>query len=225
MLHSPQELKDIERVVSRERLRRYLAATSHDLDRAIFLYEQNVALSEMTFGLLHGLEVAVRNSMHDRLSLYFKTPRWFQLAQFSSYSRDKIAAAIRDAGGQSASPGKVVAELTLGFWADLTAQRYHWLLWQPCLSGAFPYVKLARPVIHRRIEDIRWLRNRVAHHEPILTSKRKLFAGHQRTISLQQLAECGDWISPAVGNWLRMHFRFTQASAITYMVAGSGWNL
>jgi ABC-type lipoprotein export system ATPase subunit len=47
------------------------------------------------------------------------------------------------------------------------------------------------------LEDIRWLRNRVAHHEPILTSTGSLYAGHQRRISLEQLAGCGDWIAIA----------------------------
>ena len=225
MAHSSQLLVEIERAVSRERLKRYLAATSQHLGDAVSLYEQNVALSEMTFGLLHGLEVAIRNSMHDRLSVYFGTSRWYTVASLSTYSLDKIHAAVRDAGGPTASPGKVVAELTFGFWTDLAAQRYHWSLWQPCLSAAFPGVRLARPVIHRRLEAIRWLRNRVAHHEPILTSAGHLYAGHQRRVSLEQLAECGDWISPTLGVWIRGYFRFAQAEAIVNTVAGSGWLL
>jgi hypothetical protein len=223
--HPPNLLTEIERAVSRERLKRYLAATSQNLENAVSLYEQNVALSEMTFGLLHGLEVAIRNSMHDQLSAHFATPRWYTVAPLSAYSLDKVHAAVRDAGGPTASPGKVVAELMFGFWTDLAAQRYHWSLWQPCLSAAFPGVRLARPVIHRRLEDIRWLRNRVAHHEPILTSAGSLYAGHQRRISLEQLAGCGDWISPALGGWMRAYFRFGQAATIVNTVAASGWLL
>lgn len=149
MLHSAHLLTEVERAVSRERLKRYLAAPAQNLGHAVSLYEQNVALSEMTFGLLHGLEVAIRNSMHDQLSTHFAAPRGFTSAPLSSYSLDKVHAAIRDAGGQTASPGKVVAELRFGFRTDLAAQRYHWSLWQPCLSAAFPGVRLARPVIHR----------------------------------------------------------------------------
>ena len=225
MPHAPQLLTEIERFISRERLKRYLAATTQNLEDAVSLYEQNVAVSEMTFGLLHGLEVAIRNSMHDQLTAHYRTPRWYTVAPLSAYSQDKIRAAIRDAGGPNASPGKVVAELMFGFWTDLAAQRYHWTLWQPCLGGAFPSVKLARPIIHRRLEDIRWLRNRVAHHEPILTAAGSLYAGHQRTISFEQLAECGDWIAPALGGWVRGYFRFTQATTIVNAVAISGWLL
>lgn len=223
--HSPQLLNEIELAVSRERLKRYLAATSQNLGDAVSLYEQNVALSEMTFGLLHCLEVAIRNSMHDRLTAHFGTPRWFNVAPLSTYSRDKINAAIQDAGGPTATPGKVVAELMFGFWTDLAAQRYHWTLWQPCLSAVFPSVRLARPLIHRRLEDIRWLRNRIAHHEPILTSGGSLYVGHQRRVSLDQLAECGDWISPSIGGWFRTYFRFVEATAIVDAVTTSGWTL
>jgi hypothetical protein len=223
--HSAQLLHEIERAVSRERLKRYLTATAQNLGEAVSLYEQNAALSEMTFGLLHCLEIAVRNSMHDRLSAHFGTPRWFRVAPLSTYSQDKINAAIHDAGGPTASPGKVVAELMFGFWTDLTAQRYHWSLWQPCLSAAFPHVRLARPLIHRRLEDIRWLRNRVAHHEPIMTSHGVLYVGHHRQVSLQQLAECVEWISPAIGGWFRTEFRFQEAKAIVNAVSASRWVL
>jgi hypothetical protein len=121
MRHSPQLPRDIERAVSHERLRRYLAAASQNLSDALFLYEQNVALSEMTYGLMHGVEIAVRNAMHDHLSAHFNTWRWFDVAPLPPYSTDKVVAAVRDAGGPNASPGKVVAELTFGFWTDLSA--------------------------------------------------------------------------------------------------------
>lgn len=225
MTQPPRPLTDIERAVSRERLKRYLAATSQSLSDAIFLYERNIALSETTYGLLHGLEVAIRNSMHDALSSRFQTSRWYDVAPLTPYSRDKVNAAVRDAGGTNASPGKVVAELTFGFWTDLAARGYHWTLWQPCLSAAFPYGRLARPIIHRRLEDLRYLRNRIAHHEPILTSARALYVGGGRTISLASVPECGRWISPSIGDWLRTEFRLSTAETILETVAKSGWNL
>jgi hypothetical protein len=107
-------------------------------------------------------------------------------------------------------------------WTDLTAERYHRNLWQPCLSAAIPHVRPAWPLIHRRLEDIRWLRNRVAHHEPILTSHGVLYVGRHRQVTLQQLADCVDWISPAIGDWFRTEFRFQEATAIVNAVSGSG---
>jgi hypothetical protein len=227
MAHTAQELAAIEKAVSRERLSRYLAATSGDLSQAISLYESNVALSEVVFGLMHGLEVAVRNSMHQALTGVYRTPEWYGIgrAPLSHYGRDKVAEAVGNAGGVGASPGKVVAELMFGFWTDLAAHRYHWSLWQPCLVRAFPGIRLARPIIHARLDLIRKLRNRVAHHEPILTSGRKLNAGAGLSLSMDELVGCAGWIAPEVEHWLRGSYRFDTAVAVLEDVAISGVTL
>ena len=224
MLRDPKELAAIERAVSRERLRRYLTATSNDLSVAVSLYESNIALSEAIFGLLHGLEVAVRNSMHEVLTAQYGTPKWYELggAPLSRYGRDKVMEAVNAAGGLGATPGKVVAELMFGFWTDLAAHRYHWTLWQPCLVRAFPGIRLARPMIHARLDLIRKLRNRIAHHEPILTSERLLNAGVGLSLSMNELVACGGWIAPEVEAWLRTSFRLDRAVAVLEYVAKSG---
>lgn len=70
-------LASIERVISQERLSRYLAATDGDIGEALELYEHNIAISEALFGFLHGLEVAVRNSIHYTLRQDLGTPAWY----------------------------------------------------------------------------------------------------------------------------------------------------
>ena len=224
MTHSPQALVEIERAISRERLKRYLAATNNNLAASVALYEQNVAVSEAVFGLLHGLEVAIRNGMHDALTVHYGTQRWFQSAAvpLTLYGQDKVAAAIRDAGGPSASPGKVVAEFTFGFWTNLAARSYHWTLWQPCLHRAFPAVRLARPEIHTRLESIRTLRNRIAHHEPVLTSQSMLYAGSGLYLPLTSLSECANWLGPGLATWLETSYRYAAATAVLDQVAASG---
>jgi hypothetical protein len=221
MIHSPQALIEIEGAISRERLKRYLIAAGNDLSSAIALYEQNVAVSEAVFGLLHALEVAIRNSMHDELTAHYGTSRWFQskTVPLTSYGVDKVAAAIRDAGGPTASPGKVIAEFTFGFWSNLAARGYHWTLWQPCLHRAFRTVRVARPVVHARLESIRTLRNRIAHHEPVLTSQRALYAGSGHFLPLTSLHECANWLGPELGTWLKTSFRYTTIAAILDQVA------
>src|SRR5690348_9339873 len=75
--YTAQFLACIDRVVSRERLSRYLVATSGDIPKALELYEHNIAVSEALFGFLHGLEVAVRNSIHHTLSKDIGSPIWY----------------------------------------------------------------------------------------------------------------------------------------------------
>jgi len=223
MTHSPNALGEIVRAISHERLKRYLAATGNDLARAVALYEHNVALSEAVFGLLHVLEVAIRNGMHQVLTAQYGTPRWFQSATvpLTQYGQDKVTAAVHDAGGPSASPGKVVAELTFGFWSNLAARGYHWTLWQPCLHRAFPAARLSRPIVHSRLESIRTLRNRIAHHEPVLTSKRTLYAGSGLYMPLTDLLECAEWLGPELALWLKARYRYTAAAVVLDQIAVS----
>ncbi len=63
-----------------------------------------------------------------------------------------------------------MAELTFGFWRYLLARKHHTDLWVPGLHRAFPNLLDAarkRREAEDRLEHLHFLRNRVAHHEPI----------------------------------------------------------
>lgn len=94
---------------------------------------------------------------------------WYRHPQvpLSLNARRKVMTAIRAAtrDGREELPGRVVAELTFGFWWSLLAEEYNRSLWQPCLREAFTQVRRQR--LHSAIDDLRQLRNRIAHHEPI----------------------------------------------------------
>jgi hypothetical protein len=163
--------------------------------------------------------------MHEALSARYASPRWFEIAPLNTYTQDKVIAAIKDAGGPTASPGKVVAELTFGFWSNLAARGYHWSLWQPCLHRAFPAARLARPLIHTRLEAIRTLRNRIAHHEPVLTARRTLYASSSLLLPLDALTECAAWIGPEIATWLVTSYRHDSATEILDQTASAGIEL
>jgi hypothetical protein len=94
---------------------------------------------------------------------------WYRHPQvpLSLNARRKVMTAIRATtrDGREELPGRVVAELTFGFWWSLLAEEYNRSLWQPCLREAFTQVRRQR--LHSAIDDLRQLRNRIAHHEPI----------------------------------------------------------
>ncbi|HEX5542470.1 MAG TPA: hypothetical protein VFX60_13065 [Micromonospora sp.] len=69
--------------------------------------------------------------------------------------------------GASAPVGKVIAELQLGFWRYLTSSAHEKTLWVPHLHTAFP-AGTSRVMADRTIGELHLLRNRVAHHEPLL---------------------------------------------------------
>jgi len=221
-VYSAQLVKSIERTVSHERLKRYLAAANNDVPKALHLYDANVALSETIYGVLHGVEIAIRNAMHYELSTALATEHWFDKVQLAPYLGERVVEAMLEAGGSKASAGKVIAELPFGFWTDLTARRNHWSLWVPYLHKAFPNAKVPRPAIHRRLEDIRRLRNRIAHHEPILTAQKIVYVGHGRSIALAQIDECVGWVCPDTAAWLRAKSRFRMAGIILAQVHSTG---
>jgi hypothetical protein len=67
-MDSTQFVATLDRVISHERLSRYEFAAGGDISLALELYQHNIAISEAIFGFLHGLQVAVRNSIHHTLS-------------------------------------------------------------------------------------------------------------------------------------------------------------
>jgi hypothetical protein len=137
-----------------------------------------------------------------------------------------MIADARRTAGTGAPVGKVIAELTFGFWPSLISKHFH-PLWSASLHKAFPYAHAPRRAVHLRLEVIRRLRNRIAHHEPILTSKNKVYTGFvdQPSISLPDLLQCVEWISPPTAQWLENTTRYTQAATILAECQGSGVTL
>jgi hypothetical protein len=106
------------------------------------------------------------------------------------------------AKGKPITPSRVVAELMFGFWPALLARHYAQHLWIPWLHRAFPQKSLPHKVAHRRLDDVRFLRNRVAHHECIVN--RDLEDDYLK------LLEVAGWICPETRQWIRETTRFEQ---------------
>jgi len=207
-------LTSIERTISRERLQPYLNAAHSNCVKAVELYEFNVAISEALYGYLHGLEIAIKNAIHHELNCAYGTPHWYDCAPLSPHHQSKFIQEAKKKAGQNVPAGKVIAELAFAFWTGLVAHQYNWTLWVPYLHKAFPHAKTPRNHVSRRLEAIRNLRNRIAHHERILTSQCCLRAGHQRYITLREISECAEWICPDTAKWLAAKFRYTEARTI-----------
>ena len=99
--------------------------------------------------------------------------------------------------GKPLDAGRVVAELSFGFWTGLTGPKYD-VLWRNHLVKIFPRRPVQRAHVQTRLNSIRKLRNRVAHHEPILS--RPL----QRDIN--QIFDIISWMSPVTARWVRRYF-------------------
>jgi len=191
----------IERHLSSARLSTYLTATRGDLDAAVDLYRWNAAVSAALWESIGHAEVVLRNATHDALSARHaakgRQGQWYDdpARKLDQHARDDVAKAIRRAkAGASPPAGKVVAELSFGFWRYLLAKRYTALLW-PALRPAFPSLGGSdRRLLERPVANVHRLRNRVAHHEPVI-------AQNLASLHVDVLAIVGA-VDPALRTWV-----------------------
>lgn len=173
-IYTKANLKELEEALSSERLANYINLATGNRATAIRLYLWNAELSESLQFPMHILEVVVRNAIHRRLSDGFGLD-WYDQPSCpikpslrDAVQNAKVAIAVE---GKATTPSRVIARLTLGFWVFLFSKRYDSTLWRPYLYGTFP--NAAKPFNRRTVRcalnDIRLTRNRIAHHEPILT--------------------------------------------------------
>jgi hypothetical protein len=178
-----------------------------DTDFTVFCnYLWNAYLCEALYPALQTLEVVLRNSIHEAASTEYKTPNWFDGSwPLHQSEADKIAYARSELTKQQKAhdPGRIIAELTFGFWSSLFDSRYD-RVWPRIILPAFP--SMPRTIRHRRtlskrLNSIRRLRNRVFHHERIT---------HFPDLSVQhaEIIEAIGWISTEWWRAIRAVDRF-----------------
>jgi hypothetical protein len=199
-VYTSEALDNLDQSISIERLASFLALANADRHKAILLYEHNRLLSEGFYGMLQGLEVALRNSIHRVMSADTLAPDWYDRAN-SLYQPE--SAAVNEAkanipAGKPITPGRVVAQLTFGFWVKLLGRSYEKAFWVPHLYKAFPQLrKPDRKQVFDRMDKIRGFRNSIAHHERILHRDLRN--------EYRQLVETLAWICPVTASWVNLH--------------------
>lgn len=156
-----------------ERLAPYKSGRS-EID-ALTLYVWNIALSEALYPSLQNLEIGLRNRMNIAITSSYSDSSWFKDTQImvDVAERDAVENAekrINKRGESITAPG-IVAELNFGFWSELLAARHDVAIWRRpgVLEASFPHMPhpRRRKALFTRFDEIRQLRNRVFHHEPI----------------------------------------------------------
>lgn len=167
-----------------DRLRSYLAASGGDLPVAIELYDWNARIGGALHEDIGRIEVVFRNALDAALVAYGAANGWPAVwygraalfpGRHGRRALDDIAAARSRAArrGVVETHGKVIAELTFGFWRFLCTTPYLTSLWVPALADAFPNhphagdPRIVRADVEDRIQRVHFLRNRIVHHEPV----------------------------------------------------------
>lgn len=198
-------INGLEQALSLERFGRYLAWAGGNRLDAVALYTLNTQLSECLYTPLQMLEVALRNRIHAVLS-EASDDEWYDSPDYPwrPSQREQVTKAKADIlqARKLITPGRVVAALTFGYWTtffnkdyeDLWRRHLHKIVVKP------PKKPLTRKTVSSQLTPIRGLRNRIAHHEPIIDQD---LCGHYSNIL--ELTEC---LSPAAARWCKIHCRF-----------------
>lgn len=203
----PASYGELEEALSLERFSRYLEWAGGDRGRAIELYTLNTRLSESLYTPLQMLEVTLRNRIH-AIMTEAHGEAWFQdgTVLLGEWQPEQLGKAITDveADRKEPTPGRVVAALTFSFWTAMFGKNYD-PLWQTTLHriARRPDGKgLRRKDFSGPLAAIRSLRNRTAHHEPIIAWN---LPKHYATI-----IDMTQWLSPSAAEWCRAHSRFLE---------------
>jgi hypothetical protein len=197
----------------------YLAAAGKANDddlSALTLYAWNAEVSASMLSPLHICEVVIRNAVSDALEALYG-PRWPWNATFE---RSLPTAAhgyydprhdLQSVRKREHTTGKVIPELKFVCWQKMFTGRYDTRIWDPHLRRVLPNLDPAKSIADLRkqtyaqLEQMRLLRNRIAHHEPIFN--RSLADDHQ-TIHDLVAARCS-----VTAGWLKSYERATSVIA------------
>ena len=199
--YDDEAVAKLERSLSTERLDPYLQLADGNRVYALQLYEWNTKVSEDLYSLLQGFEVTLRNSIHEVLSQAYSRQDWYDGAPLPDPERQRVEIAkrrIRD-DGREITPGRVVAELMFGFWTSLVGTDYAQILWDKHLYKAFRERRMARKEVAKRVKKVRFLRNRVAHHESVIGRRNQ-----ERNLrkDVLEILEATSWICRTTAQWI-----------------------
>jgi hypothetical protein len=205
-------------VISPARISTYENATGGkkpDNLEALNLYAWNADISGALLIPLHVCEVAIRNAVSRAIENIYGD-RWPWSSGFErslpnptrgfSPKKDLINARLNQR-----TTGKVIPELKFAFWQSIFTSRHDQRFWNPYLTDLFPNMDNSKNIQDRRkliyddLEQIRRLRNRIAHHEPIFT--RNLSDDYQKILALVS------YRCDVTATWLDTHQRVTEILA------------
>jgi hypothetical protein len=172
-----QFFEKIQPALAAERLDAYRQDQAEPLV-ALARYLWNMALCESLYSPLQMVEIALRNALQHSLESHFRSPHWYDVAScwqwFTATQQNQINEAKQSLGrqGKPLAPGRIVAELTFGFWTAFfnkrSAQNRDIVRLTSRVFHSAPKSQRDIRSLNRRLTLLRELRNRVFHHERII---------------------------------------------------------
>ena len=202
-----------ERLFSTQRMSRYLGVAAGQPQVAVQLYHANLRLAEALYSPLALLEVALRNRLNEALQSHFQQADWL-LTQQAGFMRDprfqfrhprtgqlvyndfllrSVQGAEKKLRGR-ATQSALISELMFGFWTELfDPTPFRVLQGKPLAVFGQKPASIRRVDIFTRLTEVRKLRNRVYHYEPICLQQQTACLTDLRGIH-RSIRELSGWL-------------------------------
>lgn len=196
-----QPLNALEHWFSAPRLSRY---SHHPDPEQLYIYNARIT-KELLVDIGH-LEVLLRNAIDRSLSAVYGTD-WFLSPGIPLTSQaQKSIKKARQRTGQTmtppALPGKIIADLSFDFWRFLFARTYQSTIWPKFLASLTR--RVSREEFEKHLERIYTMRNRCAHHEPLV--RHDVQRETRETLAvLASIHEIATLIDPDAAEWIAQH--------------------
>lgn len=174
--------KEFERIISEERMSRYVQSCGGDTRKAMTLYRYNLQLSQELFTIISCFEIALRNAINKELTNRLGS-EWLKDSIlpggiFSIRNTHKTCEIItksyqRLLHEQSYTHTKLIAEMEFGVWKYMFSpvqfnQTGRVLLHVfPNKERSTAETQYNHSYFFNELDKVNTMRNRIAHHEPV----------------------------------------------------------
>lgn len=207
---SPGELHHLPNVLSAPRFATYLQRSENNREDALQLYLWNLKISAALMVPLHIVEVTLRNAVVEAIeSVHGGTWPWSAGFLRSlpnptppNYSPQRDLNVL---GSKHTTSGKIIADLKFVFWERMLTKRHDGRIWNEHFATVFPNAPTNRQAstlrneVYSHVNEVRELRNRIAHHEPIFSRDLRADLGRMDTIVRWRNNETADWMAKING--------------------------
>lgn len=212
--------KKFSKLYSNARVSRFVKAANGDRRKAQKMYYANARVAQSFQPLLSFFEVILRNQLHYALAAHFNDVQWLINQKTGFMSDPSLTHPVKKTGKvmvndflkkeversertligkkRNVTAGRVIAELNLGFWNSLYETHHYALLkGVPCKIFKSLPTGYGRKEVNNAIQEIRTLRNRVSHNEPLCFSNK----AYDMTYAKEMYGKINDflsWINPDI---------------------------
>lgn len=212
--------KKFSKLYSNARVSRFVKAANGDRRKAQKMYYANARVAQSFQPLLSFFEVILRNQLHYALAAHFNDVQWLINQKTGFMSDSSLTHTVKKTGKvmvndflkkeversertligkkRNVTAGRVIAELNLGFWNSLYETHHYALLkGVPCRIFKSLPTGYGRKEVNNAIQEIRTLRNRVSHNEPLCFSNK----AYDMTYAKEMYGKINDflsWINPDI---------------------------